>query len=86
MFGYVIEAWISWTDLGDVIRRIDISEGTASQLPTYADPTLMPRPQQKAARWRGSAGGRDVYNTTPDLDLDTAKIHQATIETDKTAS
>ncbi len=88
VFGYVVEGMdiVDQIAVGDTIERIDISEGTASQLPTpvptptpYAPTTAEGRPLAQL-----SLEERDgVYNAAPELDLDTAKTYQATLETDK---
>jgi cyclophilin family peptidyl-prolyl cis-trans isomerase len=88
VFGFVIEGMdiVDQIAIGDVIERIDISEGSASQLPT---PVPTPTPYAPTAEEGRplaalSLEQRDgVYNTAPELDLDTTTTYQATIETDK---
>ena len=88
VFGQVIEGMdvAEKIAVGDKIQKIEISEATASQMPTPA-PTAAPNPPV-------SAEGRPlaelkleersgIYNAAPAVTIDPTKSYAATIETDK---
>ncbi|PKO22861.1 MAG: hypothetical protein CVU38_07095, partial [Chloroflexi bacterium HGW-Chloroflexi-1] len=95
VFGYVVEGMdiADQIAVGDVITRVEISESTdPSRLPTPAPtPTPTPTPEPKAPVMEEGRPlaqvppeGRDkIYNTAPELVIDTAKSYQATLTTDK---
>ena len=72
--------------VGDKIQKIEISEATASLMPT-PEPTPAPNPPV-AAEGRPLAQlaldeRSGVYNAAPAMTIDTDKTYQATMETDK---
>jgi cyclophilin family peptidyl-prolyl cis-trans isomerase len=88
VFGQVIEGMdvAEKIAVGDKIQKIEISEATASLMPT-PEPTAVPNPPV-ATEGRPLAKLKleersGVYNATPALTLDPAKSYAATIETDK---
>ena len=88
VFGQVIEGMdvAEKITVGDKIQKIEISEATASLMPT-PEPTAVPNPPV-AAEGRPLAKVKleersGVYNAAPALTLDPAKSYAATIETDK---
>ena len=88
VFGQVIEGMdvAEKIAVGDKIQKIEISEATASLMPTPA-PTAAPNPPV-AAEGRPLAKLKleersGVYNAAPAVTIDPAKSYAATIETDK---
>jgi peptidyl-prolyl cis-trans isomerase B (cyclophilin B) len=88
VFGQVIEGMdvAEKIAVGDKIQKIEISEATASLMPTPA-PTAVPNPPV-AAEGRPLAKLKleersGVYNAAPAMTIDPAKSYAATIETDK---
>lgn len=94
VFGYVIEGMdvADQIAVGDRIVRVDISEATASLIPTpapTATPTATPTPYAPTSQEGRPLADlsleerEGLYNTAPELTLDTTKSYQATIETEK---
>ena len=88
VFGQVIEGMdvAEKIAVGDKIQKIEISEATASLMPT-PEPTAAPNPPV-AAEGRPLAKLKleersGVYNAAPAVTIDPAKSYAATIETDK---
>ena len=88
VFGQVIEGMdvAEKIAIGDKIQKIEISEATASLMPT-PEPTAAPNPPV-AAEGRPLAKLKleersGVYNAAPAVTIDPAKSYAATIETDK---
>ena len=88
VFGQVIEGMdvAEKIAVGDKIQKIEISEATASLMPT-PEPTAAPNPPV-AAEGRPLAKLKleernGVYNAAPAVTIDPAKSFAATIETDK---
>ncbi len=88
VFGQVIEGMdvAEKIAVGDKIQKIEISEATASLMPT-PEPTAAPNPPV-AAEGRPLAKLKldersGVYNAAPAMTIDPAKSYAATIETDK---
>ncbi len=86
VFGYVVEGMdvVDKIAVGDKITRIDISETSASRLPT---PTPTPQPKApvfEAGRPLASMPleqRENLYNTAPAMAINPAKTYQATVET-----
>lgn len=98
VFGNVIEGMdiAEAIAAGDKIQRIEISEATASRMPTpapsltpapTATPTVTPTPYAPSAKDGRPlaavplAERSGIYNTAPEVTIDTAKTYQAAIET-----
>jgi peptidyl-prolyl cis-trans isomerase B (cyclophilin B) len=100
VFGYVIEGMdvVDKIAVGNKIQRIDITKGTASQIPTPAPtntPTVTPTPTNTPTPYAPTeqegrplatvtvAEREGYYNTVPAMTIDVNKKYQATIATDK---
>jgi cyclophilin family peptidyl-prolyl cis-trans isomerase/Na+-transporting methylmalonyl-CoA/oxaloacetate decarboxylase gamma subunit len=88
VFGQVIEGMdvAEKIAVGDKIQKIEISQATASLMPT-PEPTAVPNPPV-AAEGRPLAKLKledrsGAYNAAPAMTIDPAKTYQATLETDK---
>ena len=88
VFGQVIEGMdvAEKIAVGDKIQKIEISQATASLMPT-PEPTAVPNPPV-AAEGRPLAKLTldervGVYNAAPAMTIDATKSYQATVETDK---
>ena len=88
VFGYVVDGMdvVDQIAVGDTIKQVNISTAEASRLPT---PTPTPAPKAPVMEEGRPLADLPVeqreklYNTAPEMVIDTAKSYQATIKSDK---